>query len=79
MRDVSAARVRLRQSVALRAIAMATPNRMDGKLRAWEMKERLERCWKLHLDWSLYPPHVRTVSIDLYLKVAVHGNLFLAM
>lgn len=38
-----------------------TPGRTDAKSKLMDLKERLERCWKLNLDWSLYPEHIKKV------------------
>ena len=48
------------------AAVMATHVRMDfhmskNRVTASEMQTRLERCWSVRLDWSLYPNELRKV------------------
>ena len=44
---------------------LASPGRSDSKSKLWELKQRLERCWELSVDWSLYPDHVTKVTTNV--------------
>ena len=36
--------------------------RVEAKVKGQELKHKLEKCWSLMLNWSLYPTHVAEVS-----------------
>lgn len=40
---------------------VSSASRAESKAKVWELKQRLEKCWDLPLNWSLYPQHVTEV------------------
>ena len=55
--------------------AYKSPGRNDSQVKAWEMKSRLEKCWTLPLDWSLYPKHLKDVRRTLMKLACIHTVL----
>lgn len=41
--------------------ALVSPGRGESKAKVYELKQRLQRCWELPLNWSLYPDHITKV------------------
>lgn len=42
---------------------MATPGRGEKIKLLMDLKERLDKCWRLSLEWNLYPEHIKKVII----------------
>ena len=40
-----------------------TPRKIDLESRALDLKNRLQKCWDLDLDWTLYPDFLTKVII----------------
>ena len=41
---------------------LSSPGRGDPRAKLVDLKGRLEKCWKLSLDWNLYPEHMKKAS-----------------
>ena len=43
--------------------AISSPKRAESQVRAWEIKQRLQKCWDHQVDWNLYPKHMKEVHL----------------
>ena len=42
--------------------SLTSPGRTESQAKVWELKQRLQRCWDLSLNWDLYSDHITKVS-----------------
>lgn len=58
----------------------SSPGRGDLRAKLVDLKGRLEKCWKLSLDWSLYPEHIRKAScMHVYIAIVIILYFHLSM
>jgi len=53
---------------------MATPKKLAETDALLILKKRLEKCWELDIDWSLYPSFLQKVN-SISLKISKRKNI----